>query len=337
VGWAIVGNTQTAPVMAAKFEWDKEETKLFLSLIGNVSLFGVAIGSIFGGHLIDKGRRKAIFIMNFVVILGAALTLARTVYTIIIGRFICGFAAGILNMCSMKSIVETVPMKYSGAFGAMTNIFLNIGAMLCSVLGMALPADEEDYKEDEMWRLTYGFPIVLAVIQVILMAAIFRWEPIDYSIKNGNDEAALHMLHRLYDPIDDEAVKDEVFKTYVDERRAELKKAESKKKKVGFKEALLGHDYWRATWTCFFIGCCYGFSAIEPVNVYSSTLLIAIRSIATDFPLSVKAGVLIINTANFIGSFLAVFASRYVGRKLILSIGHTSMMVCHLLVGVFMH
>lgn len=127
--------------MAAKFEWDKEETKLFLSLIGNVSLFGVAIGSIFGGHLIDKGRRLIIFFMNAVVIFGAGLTLIRTVPTIIIGRFVCGFAAGILNMCSMKSIVETVPMKYSGAFGAMTNIFLNIGAMLCSILGMALPTN----------------------------------------------------------------------------------------------------------------------------------------------------------------------------------------------------
>lgn len=179
---------------------------------------------------------------------------------------------------------------------------------------------------------------MLALIQVILMIAIFRWEPIDYSIKNGKDEAALHMLQLLYDPVDDEAIKEEVLKKYVDERRAELKKAESKKKKVGFKEALLGHDYWRATWTCFFIGCCYGFSAIEPVNVYSSTLLIKMLEISKgDFPLSVKEGVLIINTANFIGSFLAVFASRYVGRKLILSIGHTSMFLCHLLVGIFMH
>lgn len=194
VGWAIVGNTQTAPVMVAKFEWDKADTKLYLSLIGNVSLLGVAIGSIFGGHLIDKGRRLAIFIMNALVIAGAALTLIRTVPTILIGRFMCGFAAGILNMCSMKSILETVPVKYSGAFGAMTNIFLNIGAMLCSVLGMALPSDPEDYSEDEMWRLTYAFPIVLALIQILLMLTIFRWEPIDFSIRAGKDENALHMI-----------------------------------------------------------------------------------------------------------------------------------------------
>jgi hypothetical protein len=61
VGWAIVGNNQTAPVMKAKFGWDKEEAKLYLSVIGNVSLFGVAFGVFFGGYFIDKGRRLAIF------------------------------------------------------------------------------------------------------------------------------------------------------------------------------------------------------------------------------------------------------------------------------------
>jgi len=103
-------------------------------------------------------------------------------------------------------------------------------------------------------------------------------------------------------------------------------------------EALFSVDYRRATWTCFCLGCCYGFSAIEPVNVYSSTLLIKILEVSEgSFPLSVKSGVLIINTANFVGAFLAAIASRYVGRKTILSIGHANMCLCHALVGVFMY
>lgn len=114
----------------------------------------------------------------------------------------CGFAAGILNMCCSKSIVETVPVTYSGGFGAMTNVFLNIGMMVCTVLGMALPSDKEEYPEDGWWRLTYGFPIVLAVIQVTFMLTIFRNEPIDYSIRAGNDEAALNMLEKLYDAVE---------------------------------------------------------------------------------------------------------------------------------------
>jgi len=80
--------------------------------------------------------------------IGAGISLILTVPTIIIGRFICGFSAGILNMSCSKSIVESVPVTYTGAFGAMTNVFLNIGMMVCTVLGMALPSDKKDYPDD---------------------------------------------------------------------------------------------------------------------------------------------------------------------------------------------
>lgn len=55
------------------------------------------------------------------------------------------------------------------------------------------------------------------------------------------------------------------------------------------------------------------------------------------FPLSVKVGVLIINGANFVGSFIAAIASRYIGRKTILTIGHSVMTLCHLMVGILMY
>lgn len=67
------------------------------------------LGSIFGGGLIIKGRRRAIFIMNAFIVIGAGISLILTVPTIVIGRFVCGVAAGVLNMVTMKSIFETVP------------------------------------------------------------------------------------------------------------------------------------------------------------------------------------------------------------------------------------
>ena len=59
-----MGNTMTAPIFITKFGWDKEETQFYLSLIGNISLLGVMIGSLFGGGLIVYGRRRAIFFMR---------------------------------------------------------------------------------------------------------------------------------------------------------------------------------------------------------------------------------------------------------------------------------
>lgn len=43
------------------------------------------------------------------------------------------------------------------------------------------------------------------------------------------------------------------------------------------------------------------------------------------------------NCANFIGAFVGIFASRYFGRKSILTVGHTFMCFCHCMVGIFMY
>ena len=57
--WALVGNTQTTSIFEAKFEWSKDETKFYNSLISTSGVFGLFVGSMVGGKLISNGRRKA--------------------------------------------------------------------------------------------------------------------------------------------------------------------------------------------------------------------------------------------------------------------------------------
>jgi MFS family permease len=132
----------------AKFGWDDNQTRLWNTLIGNSSLLGMTISSAIGGPLIVGGRRRMIIIMNSLVFLGAGLTLAQTTPTIIIGRFIYGFVAGILTMCTSKCIFETVPMRYAGIFGCLTNVFIHFTGFICLLLGNALPSSPNDYKDD---------------------------------------------------------------------------------------------------------------------------------------------------------------------------------------------
>ena len=105
----------------------------------------------------------------------------------------------------MKSIVESVPEKYSGSLGTFTNIGLNSGVLLCVFVGLAVPSDPDEYLDDQMWRLTFGFPIFIITVQLIIMLAIFRWEPVDFSIKAGKDENAVKMCKLLYTSIDESA------------------------------------------------------------------------------------------------------------------------------------
>lgn len=144
VGWAIFGNTQTALILITKFGWDKEETKLWNSLIGNAGLLGNMIGSVFGGQIINKGRRFSTFIMNILILVGVAISLFQTIPTIFIGRFIQGCAAGVMQMCGIKSIFESVPGRLLGVYGSFTNIFLNSGGLICVILGaISLPANPD--------------------------------------------------------------------------------------------------------------------------------------------------------------------------------------------------
>ena len=121
--------------------------------------------------------------MNGLVYLGTSISLIRTVATIIIGRFISGFAAGVLTTAMTKCIVETLPNHLAGTFGAATAISINFAGVICLVLGLTLPEDPAKYKDDQNWRIIYGFPYIFATMQLLLMVIVFKYEPVNFSIR----------------------------------------------------------------------------------------------------------------------------------------------------------
>ncbi len=147
-GWAVVGNTQTAPVMSVKFGWNHEEAMLYNTLISNSSILGLFIGSIFASKIIGIGRRKAIILMNVIIVIGTGISLILTIPTLIIGRFISGFAAGVLTICVNTCIYETVPLTMASSFGAHTSIAIDFAGLFCLLLGLTLPEKLENFAED---------------------------------------------------------------------------------------------------------------------------------------------------------------------------------------------
>jgi len=119
-GWAITGNTQTGLILVAKFGWNDSETKLYNSILTNISLIGIMVGAIAGGPIISAGRRRAIFIMAAATIIGVVLTLILTLPTMVVGRFITGFAGGVYQLCGIKAVLETVPGNLIGLYGTST-------------------------------------------------------------------------------------------------------------------------------------------------------------------------------------------------------------------------
>ena len=339
VGWAILGNTQTALILAKQFEWAEEDIKLYNSILGNCGLVGVMIGSLFGGPLIVQGRRRAILNFSVVMCIGVALTLIQTFPTMCIGRLITGFSGGIFQMCNIKAVQETFPSTLVGLYGSSSGAFLAIGVFLVALIGgVTLPAEEEDYMEDKMWRLSYAFPLVWVVWQVLMVTITWKYEPLDFLIKNNRDKEAFEFLPMIWDvpkdaKCDTQEKRNRHFQRFIAERREELQKAEADAAKVTFNEAVFGQDYRKATWMSAGLNIGNQFSAIGPVCIYSSTILKdVIEETNGEFPITIREGVLIVGATTMISAILGALPARYYGRRVILWTSHLALAVTHAII-----
>ena len=341
VGWAILGNTQTALILAAQFEWAEEDVKFYNSVLGNCGLVGVMIGSLFGGPLITDGRRRAILFFSVVMCVGVGLTLIQTFYTMCLGRLITGFSGGILQMCNIKAVQETFPSTLVGLYGSSSGAFLAIGVFVVALIGgVTLPANEEDYMEDKMWRLSYAFPLVWVAWQVLMVTTTWKYEPIDYLIRNNRDEEARKFLPMIWDVpeghnIDTPEKRQQHFNRFIQERRQELLKAQAAAAKITFKDAVFGKDYAKATWMASGLNIGNQFSAIGPVCIYSSTILKeVIEETNGEFPITIREGVLIVGATTMISAILGALPARYYGRRLILWTSHLALAITHAIIAV---
>lgn len=113
-----------------------------------------------------------------------------------------------------KFIFECVSKELSGVFGTATGTFICIGSTACLLLGLTLPTEKEEYGEDEWWRLTFGFPLLISMIITVPLLFVYKYEPIDFNIKWGKDSDALSLIKMLYRQRDEKSTisDDEAFK-----------------------------------------------------------------------------------------------------------------------------
>ena len=290
-----------------------------------------------------KGRRFAIYIFSISLVIGVVLTLIQTFPTMCIGRFISGFSGGIFQMCNIKAVQETLPNRLVGVYGSSSGAFLAIGVFLAAFIGgVTLPTDKKDYKDDEMWRVTYAFPLLFVIWQLLMITLKWKYEPLDFLIKRERDEEALKFLPLVYniptrkniDKSDTEAVK-AYYKGFIDKRRAELIAAEAEASKVTFKDAVFGQDYYRATWMSACLNIGNQFSAIGPVCIYSSTILDEVmKETNGEFPITIREGVLIIGAVTMVSALLGVFPAKFMGRVLILTSSHMALAITHAIIAI---
>lgn len=126
---------------------------------------GAGAGSLMGGAFIGGGRRKVLIWFNFLIILSTIPMCITNFWSILVGKLVYGFAAGVMLVASPKMLDETIPIYKLKIFGLATNVYLNLGITLAMIMGLWLPNvdDIEEIKTTQVWRYIFAMPAVWAV------------------------------------------------------------------------------------------------------------------------------------------------------------------------------
>lgn len=74
-----------------------------------------------------------------------------------------------------------------------------MGIFLAGLIGLILPSDEALYLQDKSWRIVYGAPIAVALMQMLFFIVVFTEEPILFSIaKKEDNKKIIKFLRRIY-------------------------------------------------------------------------------------------------------------------------------------------
>lgn len=171
-------NGQVGLVLEQKLGWSSsDEQAISVNTLATVlGSLGLAVGSQIAGKLLTRLDKKAILLYSNVLqlVIVAPLKLICSTPTILIGRFLFGFVNACSNLAFSQAMNDTVPSDHINMYGWLINSGFMLGILLSNMLGMLVPLqDKAMMREDEMWRVVYGFPVALQLFSVFALTVLF--------------------------------------------------------------------------------------------------------------------------------------------------------------------
>lgn len=165
---------------------------MFSTIVNASASVGIAVGSILGGYLINKGRRHALIVINLMTIIGCALTIDLNIWTLYIGRFIVGVAAGMVVMAGPRMLEETVPQHLMSWFGCSTNIAIQLSIMIATITAIGI--SEYNLGFNKSWCVVYGLPIIWSIVSIVLLICKHKYESTILLVSRGELTDAKKLL-----------------------------------------------------------------------------------------------------------------------------------------------
>lgn len=134
---------------------------------------GGPFGAIVGGKMADqRGRRGALLIDTWTFLLGGLMqTFALDMFTIIIARFIIGFASGYSSVLVPIYLGELAPPTLRGTLGTLTQFALVTGILISDLLAFS-------FATESLWRVLFAVTALTAISQLLLSPFLLespRW------------------------------------------------------------------------------------------------------------------------------------------------------------------
>jgi len=184
--------------IAFDLEWKAEDKTTFLSLVSVMISIGATFGAIITGKIANIiGRKLCYIILDVILIVGTGITLFTNTYSMIVGRFVSGYAVGGYVTLVPMTMKETVPVRFEGYGTAMYNISYNIGMLFAFSLGINIPPiDKPDLV---WWRVCFGLPIAFALINMILLLTQYKLDTPKHLLEKGDREGAIESFKYTYE------------------------------------------------------------------------------------------------------------------------------------------
>lgn len=273
-------------------------------LITSATSLGALIGAILCGFVANLyGRKNVLFGSNVMFIVGTILQLvAKTVWTMVAGRFVLGFGVGSASLIAPLMLSELAPPKYRGRLIVTNCIFITGGQLVAYLINWGLT------RVSGGWRISVGLCMVPAVLQLVLF--VFLPDTPRYYVINGDYEKAKSVLLRTQ-PFATEEVANAILQDMI----ASNSTVPGKPLAQMWNSIKLIHTR-PANFRALILAC--GLQGIQQFTGFNSLMYFSttiFETIGFDNPTAVS---IIIAATNFVFTVVAMCIIDIVGRRRIL-------------------
>ncbi|KAI5959524.1 ITR1 [Candida theae] len=276
--------------------------------ITSATSLGALLGAILGGVLANLiGRKRVLLGSNVIFVVGTIIQLAaKTVWTMIVGRFILGWGVGIASLIAPLMLSELAPSKYRGRLIVTNVMFITGGQLVAYLINWGLT------RVAHGWRVSVGLCMVPAVLQSVLF--FFLPDTPRYYVMNGDIPKAKQVLRKIHnnpsDAFIDASIEDMIQSDSTVPGNNPLQKA--------WESIKIIHTT-PGNFRALILAC--GLQGIQQFTGFNSLMYFSTTIFETIGFKNSTAVSIIISATNFVFTGIALCIIDKVGRRRILLIG----------------